>query len=350
MSKKKKSVIFKVLISVLFLILIIGSIAFYKFYLMLYQPNVNLGDKKTAYICIPTGSTYKDVLNILDKNNYLENKKSFEWTADFKNYTDKVKPGKYLIKNSMSNNELVGLLRSGKQEAVKLVINNIRTKEQLAGKISKQLEADSLSIINLLNNNLFVEKYGFSKENILVMFIPNTYEFYWNTSGEKFTEKMHKEYLRFWNEERVDKAANIGLTAIEVAVLASIVQSETTKKDEMSRIAGTYINRLNKNMLLQADPTVIFALQDFTIKRLFSKHLAVDSPYNTYKYTGLPPGPITLPEPTTIDKVLNYEKHDYLYFCAREDLSGYHAFAKSFNEHSVNARKFQKALNKLNIR
>ena len=231
-----------------------------------------------------------------------------------------------------------------------MVFNNIRTKEQFAGRISNQIETDSLSIINLLNNNSFLEKYELNSQNVMVMFIPNTYELYWNTSAEKLFERMNHEYKKFWNEERTDKAAAVGLTTVEISILASIVQSETNKKDEMARIAGTYINRLNKGMLLQADPTVVYALGDFTIKRLLSKHLEIDSPYNTYKYTGLPPGPITIPDATTIDKVLNYEKHDYLFFCAREDLSGYHAFAKTLAEHSANAKKYQKALDKMNIR
>ncbi|OQA02251.1 MAG: putative aminodeoxychorismate lyase [Bacteroidetes bacterium ADurb.Bin408] len=182
------------------------------------------------------------------------------------------------------------------------------------------------------------------------MFLPNTYEFYWNTSAEQFMERMHKEYIKFWNAERVDKASAMSLSTADVSILASIVKSETNKADEMSRIAGVYINRLNRGMPLQADPTVIYAWGDFTIKRLLLKHLDIDSPYNTYKNTGLPPGPITLPEGHVIDKVLDYEKHNYLYFCAKEDLSGYHVFANNYNDHQANARRYQKALNKLNIR
>jgi len=350
MKKKKKSLLYKIVITILFLVLIVGGIASYKIYGLMFQPNVNLGDKQTAYICIPTGANFEDVLNILNKNNFLKNKNTFKWLAEKKNYPDKVKPGKYQLTANMNNNELINLLRSGKQKPVKLVFNNIRTKEQLAGRISDQIEADSISIINLLNNSPYLEKYNLTIQNVMVIFIPNTYELYWNTTAEKFFEKMNHEYIKFWDEERKDKAASIGLTAVEISILASIVQSETTKKDEMSRIAGVYINRLHKGMLLQADPTVVYAWNDFNIKRLLTKHLEIDSPFNTYKYSGLPPGPITIPDATTIDKVLNYEKHDYIFFCAKEDLSGHHAFAKTLAEHSANARRYQNALDRLNIR
>ena len=316
----------------------------------MFQPNINISSKQEVYVCIPTGATFEDVLNIFNKNNYLKNQNSFKWLAEKKSYPVKVKPGRYQINANMGNNELINLLRSGKQKPLKLVFNNLRTKEQFAGRISNQIEADSLSIINLLNNKSFLKKYDLTPENVLVMFIPNTYELYWNISAEKFFDRMNHEYKKFWNEERKDKAASIGLTTIEISILASIVQSETNKKDEMSRIAGAYINRLNRGMFLQADPTVVYAWGDFTIKRLLTKHLEINSPYNTYKYSGLPPGPITIPDATTIDKVLNYEKHDYIFFCAREDLSGYHAFAKTLAEHDANARKYQNALNKLNIR
>lgn len=316
----------------------------------MFKPNVKLGDKQTAYVCVPTGATFDDVINILNKDKFIIDPNTFKWLAEIKKYPEKVKPGRYQLTANMNNNELINLLRSGKQKPVKLVFNNIRTKEQFAGRIADQIEADSLSIINILNNNSFLEKYNFTSQNVMVMFIPNTYEIYWNTSAVKFFDRMNHEYIKFWNKERIDKAASVGLTAVEVSILASIVQSETTKKDEMSRIAGAYINRLNKGMLLQADPTVVYAWGDFSIRRLLKKHLEIDSPFNTYKYSGLPPGPITISEASTIDKVLNYEKHDYIFFCAREDLSGYHAFAKTLAEHSANARKYQRALDKLNIK
>jgi len=332
------------------IVVLIGATSSLILYRMMFKPNVNLRGEKTAYLYIPSGANFEMTCKILYDNDFIIDKTSFEWVARLKKYPKNVKPGRYLIKSNYSNHDLISMLRSGRQEPVKLIFNNIRTKEQLAHRIDEQLEPDSTDIISLLNNGPFLEKYGFVPENVLVMFLPNTYEFYWNTSAEQFIERMYKEYNTFWNSDRVDKASGMGLTPVDIAILASIVKSETTKTDEMSRIAGVYINRLNKNMLLQADPTVIYAWGDFNIKRLFGKHLAIDSPYNTYKYTGLPPGPINLPEGRIIDKVLDYEKHNYIYFCAKEDLSGYHAFAKTYDEHQANARRYQKALNKLNIR
>ncbi len=349
-SKRKKFNFKKAFIIIIISCFTLACILTYAAYYMLYQPAFNLGEENKIYVYIPTGADFEKVKSIFYEKDYIKNRRKFEWLAKLKKYPSHVKPGRYLINKDMSMNALINMLRSGKQDAVKLVFNNIRTKEQFVQRICSQIEADSSQLLNILTNGPFLEKYNLSPINIMVMFLPNTYEFYWNTSAEQFMDRMHREYLKFWNEERLDKAANMGLTAIDISVLASIVQSETTKKDEMSRIAGVYINRLNKGMLLQADPTVIFAWQDFTIKRVLHKHLQIESPYNTYKYSGLPPGPITVANPSTIDKVLDYEKHNYLFFCAKDDLSGYHTFAVTHNEHINNAKKFQKELNKLNIR
>ncbi|MFW5793180.1 MAG: endolytic transglycosylase MltG, partial [Bacteroidota bacterium] len=215
----------------------------------------------------------------------------------------------------------------------------------LAGFIAKRIEADSLSIINILNNDEVMKKYDLNSENASLMFIPNTYEVYWNTSAEELLNRMHSEYKKFWNEERLQKASNMNMTPQQVGVLASIVQQETNYLDEMDRIAGVYINRINMGMPLQADPTIVFAHGDFTINRVLKTHLEINSPYNTYINKGLPPGPISLPSPQAIDRVLNYEKHDYLYFCAKEDFSGYHAFAKTLQQHLINARRYQQELN-----
>lgn len=348
--KKGRKTAKKILLYLAIFLLLIAAAGAFVLYRMILSPNINVGGKESVYLYIPTGSNFKRVCDSLYSHDLVKDKTTFEWLARFRKYPDKVKPGKYRVEKNCTNYELINMLRSGRQEPVKLIFNNIRTKEQLAHRIDEQLEPDSTDIIGLLNNGPYLETYGFVPENVLVMFLPNTYEFYWNTSAEQFIERMYKEYNKFWNTDRVDKASGMGLTPVDIAILASIVKSETTKTDEMSRIAGVYINRFNKNMLLQADPTVIYAWGDFSIKRLFGKHLAIDSPYNTYKYTGLPPGPINLPEGRIIDKVLDYEKHNYIYFCAKEDLSGYHAFAKTYDEHQANARRYQKALNKLNIR
>lgn len=347
-SKRKKTL--RSILFVFLLLLIIGGILSSRVYRMVFKPNVEIQSKEKVFLYIPSGSGYEDVLKLLKDGDYLKRVDDFEWLAKRKHYDNNVKAGRYLIKNGMNNNELVNMLRAGRQAPVKITFNNLRLKTQLAGKLALNLEIDSLSILNKLNDNGFLEKYGFNRETSRLMFIPNTYEIYWNTSVEELFERMYKEYKRFWNEERQSKASNMGFTPVEIGILASIVQQETNKTDEMSRIAGVYINRIKRGMPLQADPTVVFAMGDFSLKRILKRHLEYDSPYNTYKYEGLPPGPITLPSTTVIDKVLNYEKHDYLYFCAKDDFSGYHSFAKSLEQHNVNAKRYQQALSKRGIR
>ncbi len=250
----------------------------------------------------------------------------------------------------MSNTQLVNRLRSGEQAPVSLIFNSIRTKQQLAGRIGKQLEADSVALLKLLNDKAFVKKLGFTADNILCLFIPNTYEFFWNTGPEQFISRMAKEYKRFWNEDRTGKLEKIGLKQSEASILASIVEMESTKNDEKPIIAGVYINRLKKGIKLEADPTLIFALGDFTIQRVLNKDLQFDSPYNTYKYAGLPPGPISLPSIVSIDAVLSPVHHNYLFFCAKADLSGYHNFSATLQQHIRYAREYQAALNKMNIK
>lgn len=341
----------KVILSVFLLVLLIGVYVGYNMYARIYQPNVTLEKSKTAYFYIKTGSTFSDVSNGLYEGGYIKNRTSFEWVAEKKsNFKTNIKPGKYLLKEGMNNNELIDLLRSGKQEPVKISFDHIRTIKELAGKLSKNIEADSVSIYELLLNREFLSKYGFNTNTIITLFIPNTYEFYWNTSAEELVKRMAIEYKTFWNEERKSKAQKMNLTQSEVSTLASIVQAEQSMRvDERPRVAGLYVNRLKKGMLLQSDPTVIYAVGDFTIKRVTGKHLAVESPYNTYKRVGLPPGPIVLPSIKSLDAVLNYEKHNYIYMCAKEDLSGYHNFTVNYDEHMINARKYQKELNRRNI-
>ena len=249
----------------------------------------------------------------------------------------------------MSNVDLIRKLRSGNQEAVKLQFQNFRLLSDFAGYVGKQLECDSSALINKLDSIDLIRQYGFNEENIFCMFIPNTYELYWNTSAEKFIEKMNDQYKKFWNEERKSKAKKIGLSPIEVSILASIVDQEALVNAELKRIAGEYMNRINKGMKLEVDPTVIFAIGDFNIKRVLNKMLTFNSPYNTYKYTGLPPGPICMPSIAAIDAVLDYERHNYIYFCAKEDFSGYHNYASNLKDHQQNARKFQLALSKRGI-
>ncbi len=347
-SKHKKKVFTKViLISLSIIIIILASIA-YSYYNKIYRENVRI-DLKDEYVYITTGSTFEDVVRILTKEQILKDLSSFEWLAEVKKYSQNVKPGRYRIKEGMNNNELINLLRSGKQEPVKLTLRGFRNYEVLAGYVSHKIEADSSSVVNVFEDEMIANKYGFNENTFLCIIIPNSYEFYWNTSAEEFIERMAKEYKAFWNDERKNKALSIGLSQTEVATLASIIQLETNKQDEMPNIAGVYINRLKKGMLLQADPTVIYAVGDFSIRRVKQEHLTYDSPYNTYLYKGLPPGPICIAYPYSIDAVLNYKIHNFLYFCAREDFSGYHAFAKTLSDHMVNARKYQKELNKRKI-
>ena len=314
-------------------------------YQKVYDPNV----KKSGMIFIPTGSDYHDVASIMIKGGYLIDQASFEWVAARKNYQSRILPGAYKIKKGWGNNQLVNLLRSGDQTPVKVTFNNIRLKEELAGKLAHYLESDSLTFLTAFHNEKITEGLGLSKESFPMFIIPNTYEFYWNTSPQKFLDRMKWEYEQFWNESRKKKSENLGLTPLQIVTIASIVQEETNKNDEKTRIAGVYINRLKRGWPLQADPTVKFALKNFGIKRILTEFLSIDSPYNTYKYAGLPPGPINFPDSITIDAVLNAETHNFMYFCAKEDFSGYHNFAQSLAEHLRNAARYQNALNKMRI-
>ncbi|MFH0867584.1 MAG: endolytic transglycosylase MltG [Bacteroidota bacterium] len=351
MAKKgKRSVLFKIILIAGILFICAGAYTAYKAYTILYKPNISLNGKESIYLYIKTGSTFSDVMSIFNEKKIISDSVSFEWLADYKDFKTHVKPGKYLIKDGMSNNELINMLKSGRQEPVNLVFNNVRTKYQLAGKIASQLETDSSSIVDVLSDSLYLDSSGFTPDNAVSVFIPNTYEFYWNTSAKQLFGKMKKEFDNFWTDERKTKAESAGLTPVQVEILASIIQEESRKYDEMPTIAGVYINRLNKDMKLEADPTVKFAVGDFTLKRVLKKHLQTDSPYNTYMYKGLPPGPICLPDSRIIDKVLNYEQHDYLYFCAKADGSGYHSFAKTGAEHARNAQLYHQYLNTLKIK
>ena len=318
------------------------------FSLKLFRSNTNKQFDQ-GYLYIPTGSNLDDVVAIIKAQQILNNTESFKWVASKMNFKN-IKPGKYKITKGLSNIELVRLLRSGKQEPIKLTFQNIRLKTDFAGYIGKNFEIDSLAFLNMLDSIDLVRQYGFDEETIFCMFIPNTYEMYWNTSKEKFFERMQKEYVKFWHTERLAQAKAIGLSPVQVSILASIVDQEALLNREMVRIAGVYMNRLNRGIKLEADPTVIFANGDFTVKRVLYKLLQKDSPYNTYKYSGLPPGPICMPSVAAIDAVLHFEKHNYIYFCAKEDFSGLHNFASNVTEHQMNARKFQQALNNRGIK
>ena len=340
----------KIIIAFAFVIGIATLITAYTFYRKVFAPNVVIKEHKTQFIYIPTGYSFEDLMRLLQVQGLLSNYASFEWLSEQMNYKNNVKPGKYAIRADMSNKQLISLLRSGKQTPIRLTFSNIRTVEQLAGVVGLRLEADSSSIAMLFHDPGYQEKYGFTAQNSLSILIPNTYEFYWNTSAEQFYDRMSKEYKIFWTVARKEKAKEIGLTQTQVTTLASIVEQETRKNDEKPIIAGVYMNRFNKGWKLEADPTLVYALGDFTIHRVLNEYKSIDSPYNTYMYTGLPPGPICMPNVASIDAVLNYKKHDYLFFCAREDFSGYHSFAKTYDTHLLNARRFQKELNRRGIK
>ena len=344
---KKKSSLKKFLI-IFFVLVILGGIGLvYELYSRVYQTNIMFSNNSSEkYIHIPTDSDFSKVVNILVEHGLLININSFEWLAKQKKYYSNIKPGRYKIDRALNNNELVNLLRSGEQTPVKVTFNNLRTKEQLAAKVGEQIEADSLEIIEYITDVLFQKKFDLNDDNVSCIFLPNTYEFYWNTSAEEFVSRMLKEYSNFWNSSRKAKADARNLTYYEVSILASIVEKEQSiRLDERPIIAGLYLNRIKKGMKLQSDPTVVFAIGDFSIRRVLKKDLKVNSPYNTYMYSGLPPGPICLPSINAIDAVLNANKNDYIFMCAKEDFSGYHNFAKNSRQHNKNAKKYRRALN-----
>lgn len=263
---------------------------------------------------------------------------------------DNFKVGHYVVRDGMTVIEIVRMLKLGLQTPVNVVINNVKTPQQLAGKLSRQFEADSVEFVRVLTDKQRARELGFASPlTMFSMFLPNTYEFYWTATPDEFVERMRREYKRFWTAERDARRKRSGLSRVEVSTLASIVYEETRKTDEMPRVAGVYINRLRKGMPLQADPTIKYALQDFSLRRILKKHLKYPSPYNTYINKGLPPSPICMPSVEAIDAVLNFEQHDYLYFCARHTFDGYHNFAKSYSQHLANARLYQRELNKRKI-
>jgi UPF0755 protein len=300
-------------------------------------------------IIIPTGASYAQALDSIDANLRIKYRKLFLWVAERKHYPSLVKPGRYVIDRDLSYNSLINILRSGHQTPVRITFQNIRTLNQLAGKIGDQIEADSAQIMDFLSDESNYSADGFKKESIIAVFIPNTYSMYRNTDAGGLYKRMLKEYKAFWNDERLSKSKQEGLSQVEVAILASIIDDEVTKPDEKPRIAGVYLNRLKRGMPLQACPTIKFALNDFTITRVLYKHLQVDSPYNTYKYTGFPPGPIGCPSIEGLDAVLNAENHDYLYFAAKADFSGYHNFSRTLAEHNHYAAIYQRELDKRKI-
>lgn len=329
---------------ILFLLLSILGISFtFYAYQMVYTPNFQVG-KENRILFIKEGATFKDVQKELHEGAYVQDLVSFSFLAKLMEYDEHIKPGRYVIKADMNNLEAVRSLRSGKQEPVRVTFNNVRLIRDLAEKITQNLgmkpEEFEAALIKFAMNN----HKGFTKDNVMAMFIPNTYEVYFNISPDGLVQRMGMEYDKFWNDARRNKAKAIGFTPLEISTLASVVQAESVQPDEAPVIAGLYINRLKQGIPLQADPTLVFAVGDFSLKRVLNEHKEIDSPYNTYKYRGLPPGPINLPEIRSLEAVLNYSPSDYIYMCAKEDFSGRHNFTANYQEHMNNAIRYQRAL------
>jgi len=341
----------KIILAVVLIGVVIAGYFAYWVYSVMFRPNTAFNNE-TAYIYIPTNASYSEVREQLKP--LLIDIDKFDALAHQKKYSSNIKAGKYVIRKGMNNNDIVNSIRSN-NIPVKVSFNNQETFEDLAGRIAMQIEADSLSLLNAMKSEEFQSANGFSKQTALEMYVPNSYELFWNTSAVQFRDRMLKEYHKFWNDSRMAKAKAMNLSPTEVITLASIVQKETSKVDERPRIAGVYVNRLKAGIPLQADPTVIYALKkqsgDFSqvIKRVLYKDLELDSPYNTYKYAGLPPGLITMPDISSIDAVLNYEKHNYYYFVADIDNFGYHKFSKSLAQHNRNRQEYVRWLNKQRV-
>ena len=339
---RKKQILMSLIILCIIGITSIGVAYYYLFY-----PNTVVTDNGIVFI--HKSGTVEQLWDTLQTKGYIKNRSTLKQVALLKKYDTITRDGRFKIRNGMGNNELINMLRSGMQEPVRFVFNNIRSLEELAKVVEQQLSISAEEFLFHLRDPEQLLAWGFTPETCMAMFIPNTYEVYWNISADQFLQRMHKEYLRFWNEERMSKASAKGLTPVEANTLASIIEEETTKREEYPVIAGVYLNRLERGMTLGACPTLRFALGDYTLTRILIKHTQIDSPYNTYKHTGLPPGPIRITSIQVVDAVLNAQKHDYLFFCAKSDFSGYHHFARTFRQHSVYAQEYHRELDRRGI-
>ncbi|NDW10311.1 endolytic transglycosylase MltG [Dysgonomonas sp. 520] len=343
MKKRTKYILFGVLL----IVALLSASAIYIYTIVKTGFNIN----ETVYIYIDEKKDYNDILTQLDTTAHIENLQNFEMISQYMDYPDNIKTGRYAIKPEMTVLQVVRLLNKGQQTPVNLKFNNIRTKTDLAERISKQLMLNQNDLLSALNDPNVCKALGFDTETIVAMFIPNTYNIYWDISLNSFLDRMNSEYKKFWTEKRKGEAQKLGLTPIEVSTLASIVEEECFYSDEYPVVAGLYLNRINKNMLLQADPTIKFAINDFSLKRVLNRHkdAAKSSPYSTYEHAGLPPGPIRVPSIKGIDGTLNPAKHNYLFMCAKEDFSGRHNFAVTNAEHERNAARYHNALNRRKI-
>jgi len=345
-SKKKttKHAFIAIFVTLLALLFVVVCVSVY----FLVAPNFVL--EKTYYLYIYPDRDFDKLCRELKDSAHCRHIRPFILLADYLKYPDNMKTGRYPVVNGMSNLDLLKMLRRGTQEPVRITFNNIRLPRDLANRLGEQLMVSSEDMMALLNDTEYCRSMGFTPQTIPAMFIPNTYEMYWNVSADNLMQRMKREYTAFWTSARVLQAQKIGLTPVEVSILASIIEEESAATDEYPTIAGLYINRLRRNIPLQADPTVKFAIGDFAIQRILNEHLETDSPYNTYLHTGLPPGPLRIPSITGLEAVLNYKQHNYLYMCAKEDFSGHHNFATNLADHNRNAERYRAALNRLGIR
>ena len=338
----------RIVFSLVIISIVIGGLFAWRYYKWIYHSNTP-ATLENAILFIPNGSTFETLVDSLNARSLFINEKSFRWVANKMQFGDRnVKSGRYVIPPNVNNRELINMLRLAEQTPVALIVRPSTTLGLLAQRVSAQLMMDSVTLMDYLQKE-YLTASEYTSESILSLFIPNTYEVYWNISPEKLVRRFEREQARFWNDERRKAAEQVGLTPFEVYILASIVERETQSPPERPIIAGLYLNRLKRNMLLQADPTVLYALGDYSIRRVLYVHLEVDSPYNTYKYAGLPPGPITMPSMGSLLAVLHPADHNYLFFCVKPGGGG-HAFAGSLSEHNRNARAYQRWLNDRNIR
>ena len=341
----------KVIYIIIFALITIGGVGGIYFYKIFYESNTLFNDEY-VFVKIPTNSTENQLLDSIGK--HVKDLSKFSKAANYKDYFSNIKPGRYKLENGFNNNQIINSLRSN-NVPIKITYNNIETFNQLIKRISERIEADSLSLSNVFNEKKFLNDLGLNSESVFSLFIPNTYEFFWNTSAIQFRERILKEFDRFWNDSRIEKSKKVNLNPIEVMTLASIVQKETPKVDERPTIAGVYLNRLERNMKLQADPTVVYTIKkrdgfDTRIRRVLYKDLRIKSPYNTYVYRGLPPAPIVTPDISAIEAVLNPQKHSFIYFVADVSNPGYHLFSRTNAEHNRKKRQYTNWLKKNRIR
>ena len=330
----------------LFVILLLAA-GFWAYRMVLAS---NFSIKETTYVYVHSQKNFNDLCNQLKDSASCKSLASFKQLAYLIGYPDKMKTGRYAIEPGTGNLRLLKNLIGGLQSPIRITFNNIRLRTDLAQRLDDQLMVTKDELLTRFADSTYCAELGFTTETIQCMFIPNTYELYWDITPDNFMKRMQKEYKAFWTADRLAKAAKIGITPVQVSVLASIVEEETAKADEMGMVAGLYLNRLQINMPLQADPTVKYAVGDVTLKRIMFEHLQVESPYNTYKHTGLPPGPIRVPSIKGINAVLNHDQHNYIYMCAKEDFSGRHNFASTLAEHAKNANRYRAELNRRQIK